>query len=194
MDPSTKPELRRQWLQRREALDPAVAAERSLEISRLIHWHPLYREAKQVLVTMPHRHEVDLRPLMEWAWQEEKEVILPRTSKEQRALHLYRVRGLDELTPGAYGIMEPVGLPHTEVKAAEVDLALVPGVAFDRRGYRLGYGGGYFDRFFAGVGEEMITLGVAYAFQIVPTVFPEVHDIPMAGVMTEEGWMGGNDA
>lgn len=143
-----------------------------------------------MLFTMPHRNEVDLRPLMEWAWQEEKGVILPRTSKKARALHLYRVRGMEELISGVYGIMEPAGSPYMKVEATEVELALVPGVAFDHRYYRLGYGGGYFDRFFAGVGKGMVTLGVAYAFQIVPTVFPEAHDIPMAGVMTEEGWMG----
>lgn len=190
MDPSTKQELRRQWLRRREALDAAVVRKHSLEICRHLHRHPLYREAKRVLYTMPHRNEVDLRLLMEWAWQEEKGVILPRALKEERTLHLYRVQGWDELSLGAFGIMEPAGLPHTEVKAAEVDLALVPGVAFDRRGYRLGYGGGYFDRFFADEGKNTVALGVAYAFQIVPTVFPEAHDVPMAGVMTEEGWVG----
>lgn len=105
-------------------------------------------------------------------------------------MHLFRVMKMEELIPGAYGIMEPPDVPEREVSAEDVDVALVPGVAFDRCGYRLGYGGGYFDRFFAGPGKGMVTLGVAFAFQVVTTVYPQAHDIPLNGVITEEGTVG----
>jgi 5-formyltetrahydrofolate cyclo-ligase len=188
--PSSKQELRREWLKRREEMDAADLHTRSLQICRYVQDHPFYRCAQQLLFTMPLRNEVDLRPLMEAAWEEGKRVILPGTFPKERRLCLYRIEQGERLVLGSFGIMEPVRNTEREISPQAVDLALIPGVAFDPQGYRVGYGGGYFDRFFSGPGKDIPALGVAFAFQIVPTVYPEAHDIPLIGVVTEEGWVG----
>lgn len=89
------------------------------------------------------------------------------------------------LVPGPYGI--PVPHPGSRlVPPGELDCVLVPGVAFDESGYRLGYGGGYYDRFLAGVGNGVLVIGLAYAWQMVPQLPREPHDRPVDLVVTAD--------
>ncbi|MFC4100848.1 5-formyltetrahydrofolate cyclo-ligase [Paenibacillus xanthanilyticus] len=143
------------------------------------------------------RSELDTAPLLEWGFMNGKTVIVPRCIPEDRSMELYAISSLDMLVPGAYGIMEP-----DPALAARVDLArtmpqaiVVPGLAFDVEGGRLGYGGGYYDRF-----RDRITMaaasqgcpvppwiGLGFDMQLVESVPMEAHDARMDAIVTERG-------
>jgi 5-formyltetrahydrofolate cyclo-ligase len=91
---------------------------------------------------------------------------------------------LKKLIPGRFDILEPP--MGTALPPAEIDLILVPGLAFDNRGHRLGYGQGYYDRFLSLLKPECFILGVAYSFQIVDKTPNVEHDIPVNAVLTEK--------
>ncbi|OYD06720.1 5-formyltetrahydrofolate cyclo-ligase [Paludifilum halophilum] len=183
---TAKKELRKRMLERRNRLTEREVSEASRAICRMVRESKGYRQARRVLFYMPFRKEPDIRPLIESAWAEGKEVVLPRAVPADRSLLLIRLDHFDQLEKGAYGILEPPANPDRMVPAATIHLTVVPGVAFDRKGYRLGYGGGYYDRFFAGEGNGVIRLGVAYPFQVVDTVYPESHDRKMDELVTGE--------
>jgi len=152
-----------------------------------------------LLAYVSFRREVDTWEIMFAALGEGRTLALPRVEPGGR-LSLRAVRDpLHELVPGAFGIPEPApSSPLLEPEA--VDLVLVPGVAFDRRGYRLGYGGGYYDRLLADMRSPAVTArrsspavaaGLAYDFQIVDELPVGPHDQRVDLVLTERGVLAG---
>ncbi len=95
------------------------------------------------------------------------------------------LKNIRELAPGKWGIPEPV--MKIPVPSQKIDLVLVPGIAFDRRGNRLGRGGGYFDRFLSSIPQRIRKVALAYSFQIVERVPVTPQDVPVDEVITEEG-------
>jgi 5-formyltetrahydrofolate cyclo-ligase len=182
-----KRQLRQRLLGRRGAL----SAERREQCSRDACAHLLACErlmsADVILAYYPFRDELDILPFLEEAMRRGKEIWLPRTIPEKREMIPCRYTGKQMLAQGAYGIWEP---DPTKAEAADIDrldAVLVPGVGFDRRGGRLGYGGGYYDRFLAGLEHRPFLLGIGFAVQIVERVPMEPHDILLDGVVSEAG-------
>lgn len=139
---------------------------------------------------VPIRGEADLRPLMRWAWSQGYRVAVPKTDKVSRTMTLHPISGFHELEAGNWGIPEPKpDIP--EVERAAIDMIFVPGLAFDRCGRRLGYGGGYYDRFFRkwehAAEDKPLTVGVAYHDQLIERVPTEPHDVRVDLVITESG-------
>lgn len=156
-EPLTPKRALRQRLRReRAALDPEERARSDASIAAEVVRLRAWERARTILSYLSVADEVDTRGLIRAAWEEGKRVLLPRVSDGDRELLWHEVAGADGLVPGAYGIPEPAAGIHPLVgrEAVESDdpshlLALVPGFAFDRAGFRLGYGGGYYDRFLA---------------------------------------------
>ncbi len=138
---------------------------------------------------------------MEAAWQQGKRVAFPKVFGEE--MRFFEVTDFAQLEAGAFGIMEPSEAAGAEPvdwrvpenrcggkgsdTSAGALLVLVPGVAFDHSGHRLGFGKGYYDRHFAACGNEATLLGVAYAFQIAEALPVEPHDLRVHYFVTEEG-------
>jgi phosphoribosylglycinamide formyltransferase-1 len=123
-----------------------------------------------------------------------KRVCLPLTIKETHQLEIYEIKGMDELSPGAYGILEPKQVLERRVSPDEVDVVVVPGVSFDGEGHRLGYGMGYYDSLLKHVPGTKI--GLAYTWQVVAHVPSEPHDVSVDMIVTENGviYCGGKSA
>ena len=175
----TKQELRRFIrAQKREhsALDLAAMSE---EITNRVPRSADWQEAGTLLLYYPLADEVDVRPLIQEAFQSGKQVLLPVCKGEELELHLYE--GEDSLTRGAYGIMEPTGPVFREENYDKIQLAIVPGMAFDRVGHRLGRGKGYYDRFLPKL-KSAKTVGICWAFQLLDEVPSEAHDIKVQEV------------
>lgn len=179
--------LRRRILDLRESLSSEEARRESLAVCERLVNHPAFNEGETILFYYPFRKEVDVRPAMEEAWTAGKRVVLPKADPGTRSLAFYRVEREEPLVSGAYGIPEPPGRESARISPEAIDVVVVPGVAFDERGYRLGYGGGYYDRFFSRHPGPFKRIGVGYSFQVVPTVFPEVHDQRLDGLITPSG-------
>jgi len=149
------------------------------------------KETDVFLAYAPFRSELDTRPLLEWGLREGLAVLLPVCSVPDRSLVLFRVRSLDELRPGAYGLPEPdPARAERWEDLAAVGAVFVPGLAFAPDGSRLGYGGGYYDRFaerMRAAGGAAPWMGLAFGLQIVPGLPVEPHDARVDGYVTEEG-------
>ncbi|GGF83133.1 5-formyltetrahydrofolate cyclo-ligase [Paenibacillus albidus] len=144
----------------------------------------------------PFRSELDSRPLLLQAWKGRHEVILPRVVPGTWEMTLHSVRSWEELAPGAYGILEPAAA-HEEIRPGEPSLpaaVFVPGLAFDRRGGRLGYGSGYYDRLREAWTQVLpvsaappVWIGLGYGMQLVAEVPMDEHDAFMDMLITENG-------
>lgn len=174
-----KAHLRRGVLVHRDAL-PADAVEKIGEALAARLWAmPLWRQARLPAMYCSVRGEISTRRILEELFREGRAVALPRI--EGCELRLHRVTDLAQLAPGRFGITEP--LANTPpVAESEPDLILVPGVAFDRRGHRVGYGKGFYDRLLCHTNSPVIAL--AYGFQIVHHVPEEPHDRRMDYILT----------
>jgi len=179
--------LRRRFLARRRSLNPEEVRVLSEAICAWVRDLPYFRGAGLLFTYVAFRQEVDPAGLMAVAWEEGKRVAVPRVDRQGRRLVAVEIRGWEDLSPGTWGILEP-GPEGRVVAPEEIDLALVPGVAFDRRGYRLGYGGGYYDRFLPLLRSEAVSVGLAYGFQIADSLSLAVEptDVPVHFVATEQ--------
>lgn len=182
----SKEELRRRMIAARTAMDPADRARSSRLAQQAVLESPEWARAQTVLLYIPVRGEADTAALAGVARATAKRLLLPRVEQAARRLWLHRWDGTAaQLVRGAYGIPEPrADLPLED--PAAVDLVIVPGVAFDRRGCRLGYGGGYYDRLLPRM-LQAVKIGLGYAFQLVGCLPAEPHDVRLDGVATERG-------
>lgn len=177
-----KKQIRDLLKRRREGLAPAQVQGLSEKICRNIRRQPWFLQAGTVCFYYPLGNEVDLLPLAREALGMGKELAFPRV--EGKGMEFFRVGSLEEFREGSFHVMEPTGSEPVTVVGA---LALVPGVGFDAHGNRLGYGGGYYDRYFASH-PDMVKVGVAYGLQLVGQLEKGEYDVPMDGVVTEEGF------
>ncbi len=116
-----------------------------------------------------------------------KAVALPRTIIAQRQLECFQISSLDDLVTGAYSIMEPDPERCPRVDPSELDIVIVPGSVFDRRGGRLGYGGGYYDRFLSKDAPQALRIALAFSFQVQDNNIPlQPHDELMDYIVTEK--------
>ncbi len=176
-----KKQIRDLLKKRRESLSPLQVQGFSEKICQNIRMQPWFLQAGTVCFYYPLGHEVSLLPLAREALEDGKEVAFPRV--EGKGMEFFRVNSLEEFQEGSFHVMEPTGsVPVTEPEA----LALVPGVGFDAYGNRLGYGGGYYDRYFASH-PRMVKVGAAYGLQVVGRLEQGEYDVPMDGIVTEEG-------
>lgn len=136
--------------------------------------------ANTILLYYPLSDEVDVRPLIQMAHQAGHVVLLPVVVGNALELRLYQ--GEESLRMGAYDIMEPIGPLFPPEQYGEIDIALVPGMAFDASGHRLGRGKGYYDRLLPLL-TSAYKIGVCYPFQFVTDVPSEEHDVPINEVV-----------
>ncbi len=147
-----------------------------------------YAAAATVMAYVGVRNEVRTLPLLTAMLIEGKQLVVPFCAEGE--LRLFRLYDLDELRPGHFGIPEPSPalrrLAQRRADPRSIDLVMVPGVAFDRRGGRIGQGRGYYDRFLARLREDAFTAGLAFECQLFPAVPMEPHDVFLDAVVTEE--------
>lgn len=148
----------------------------------------VWRNAERIAFYAALPDEVSTWDMLQDAWAQKKRVYLPRIDPRKKGLmNFYRCESLTDLERGKMGIREPVA---TEDRLLEglPDLMLIPGLAFDRCGNRLGYGGGFYDRFLSShSGSGCKRLGLAFEFQLLPQVPHDGHDHKIDGLCTEKG-------
>ncbi len=178
---SDKSALRATYLDRRRGRDSEKRKQMDLEICQTLGASPLLRGADALLIYYPVRGEIDLLPLLEVANSLGIPVGFPICGAEN-SLSFHRVRSLKEMVPGAYKILAPV--PRAEsILSTRKTLLVVPALCYDRDGYRLGYGGGYYDRFLADF--PGISCGVAYLEDIREALPRDPYDLPVAYIATQ---------
>ena len=184
--PSRKAELRQDLGARLAELDGSTVREVAQQMAERLWQLPEMQRARGVLSCLSFGHEIDTWALVDALLAAGKNVYVPRAEPRDHSLRLHRYPC--PLKTLSFGLRQPPRntpeLPAAAI-AQEVDVVLVLGLGFDRQGYRLGYGSGYFDRFLAA--HPVTAVGLAYEMQVVDALPHESHDVPMAAVVTEMG-------
>ena len=181
-----KGEVRKRLLRLRNAMMPEEIAAGSLTIMKRVIDLEEIRRASTLMVYLGFGSEVQTDELIRWGWAEGKRIVVPRCCPETRELIPCLIGGWDEVAPGHYGIREPMSPCLRPVPAGEIDAILVPAVAFDRQGRRVGYGGGYYDRFLPKAPQAM-KIGAGFARQILAEIPADAYDVAVDLIVTEEG-------
>jgi 5-formyltetrahydrofolate cyclo-ligase len=176
-----KTSLRKQVAEARDELSREVRESKSREIGKRLYSLPEYRAASVIMFFASFRSEVDTLTMIRHVLAAGKRVFLPKV--RGRDLALFEILDFDKDTaPGAWAIPEP--RETRPVTIQEVDLMIVPGLAFDENGNRLGYGAGFYDRILPSF--RRTTVALAFEEQIVPDVPVSIHDIPVKKIVTEK--------
>lgn len=138
---------------------------------------PTWQQAHTVALTLSLELEVNTRPLIDAALEAGKSVLVPKVTKQGLTFH--EIKTFSDLEPGVMGILEPT----TAVTGQGIDVCIVPGRVFDRSGHRIGWGGGYYDRFLETY--HGATIALAYSVQVLDKIPIEPHDIPVELIVTE---------
>ncbi len=175
-----KAELRQKCKDIRKSLGVDARREASLAICKRIEGWELFQRASTILTYMPMRSEVALSLLL--TLQPQKRWLIPRIIPEENHRMVFHPYDPHNLVVHPFGMAEPAAnLP--EISPSAIELALVPGLAFDRAGTRLGYGGGYYDRFLETFGGA--TLGITFQALLFDSLPHHSHDIPMQWLVSE---------
>jgi 5-formyltetrahydrofolate cyclo-ligase len=144
---------------------------------------------QHIAVYLSHDNEMGLGPLIQELWVQDKKVYLPVLHPDrQNELCFIPYTQSTLLKPNKYGILEPEYIASQIIELSSLDAVLMPLIAFDRQGHRLGTGGGYYDRTFssAKTAKAPLLIGCAYQFQFYDMLPAEAHDVPMDSVVTEQ--------
>ena len=188
MDTTTdKKTLRAHFMQLRAGIAVSERAAIDAGITAQVLALPEYRQADAVFTYLDMGAEVRTRDIIRNAWTVGKAVALPRCIPGTRLMAWHRVESLDGLVKSRFGVEEPADDPETLVEPADFasPLVLVPGLTFDAHGYRVGYGGGFYDVFLSGFAGA--TAGLCRECQMSQHLaFLDAHDLPVQAVVTEK--------
>lgn len=178
--------VRRAVLARREELLPETRRELSRVITARFWSLGDIRGRKTIHVSLSFGSEVDTGGLVREARRRGVRVVVPVTVLDERRLLLTELREDAELVPGPFGIPEPHPGARVPVPVESLDAVVVPGIAFDVQGNRLGWGAGYYDRLLTGVRPGVPVVALAFECQIVPAIPSLGHDVRMSAIVTEQ--------
>ncbi|HKL11318.1 MAG TPA: 5-formyltetrahydrofolate cyclo-ligase [Clostridia bacterium] len=181
-----KEDLRKTILSKRDNMCASDNKRLSGTICRSLIALSPYEASKTVMCFLSFRSEVDTNIIIKNILDSGKRLVVPVADIKTKSLKLSYVKNMGDLVPGAYGILEPSPSAFREASPEDIDLVLVPGACFNLKGYRIGYGGGYYDRFLPKIRKDALSLGLCFDFQIVSSIKPEKHDIPVDIVLTEK--------
>ncbi|MFP3418391.1 MAG: 5-formyltetrahydrofolate cyclo-ligase [Bacillota bacterium] len=180
-----KKELRRQTLAKLEQMSSEEFKQNTTLLYEHLFQLTAWKQAKTIALTMSRGKEVPTRPLIDKAWEEGKTVCVPTCFPETKEMTFYEYTPQTKMTSRYFGLSEPDPETSAAVHKKAIDLVIVPGVCFDQQGYRIGYGGGYFDRFLADY--HGVTLALCLSVQQIEHVPAETHDIPVSMIVSEKG-------
>ena len=174
-----KREIRNNFLRMRQALSKESIENKSFRIIRKLRKY-IDSDVKAILFYVPINNEVDLLPLARDMYNKGKTILFPKLINYEKLVP-YLIRDLySDLKKGAYNIPEP----DTEEFSGEVDIAFVPGLAFGKNGFRIGYGKGYYDKYLSKA-KVKITIGVCFDFQLLPDVPFSNNDFQLDYIISE---------
>ena len=185
MSTEDKKKLRERFLESLRNQNEQDRLIKSRLIQKKLFGRSEFREAKTILFYASFDGEVETFQMIKQATQLNKKIALPMISKGSKNFIPTLVKEIDSLSEGPYGIKQPIYSHEQAVDARELDLVIVPGIAFDKLHNRLGRGAGYYDRFLAALPEDTPSFGLAFDFQLVDRLpHLEAHDMSLTDVIS----------
>lgn len=183
----TKSEIRKEILNIRNNLDVNEATNRSSIIINKLKSSNEYKNSTNIMVYMDFKNEVNTKGFIEEALREGKRIIIPYTSIEKVEIIPVEIKDFDDLVMCRFGYLEPKREKiENPFDVKQLDLVVVPGVVFDKKKNRIGFGKGYYDRLLINRKPSAKAIAIAYEFQVLDEVPAEEHDIKMDKIITEE--------
>lgn len=143
----------------------------------------LYKRSINIFIYISFSNEINTRNIIEKAFKDKKNVFIPKVYKYDKLMKAIKLNSIDELKKNSMGILEPID-DSNYIEKENIDLIVVPGVVFDKECNRIGYGGGYYDRYLKDIKSKKNKIALAYDLQIVDKIESEVHDIKVDYIIT----------
>lgn len=175
-----KRDLRSKYNKLRDEVAAHDRDEMSREITERLLGSNIYKNSKSIFCYCSMGSEVYTYDILKAALKDGKKVAVPKVLSNEGIMAAIKIENLDTLRPGRYNINEPC----SNDEAKDVDLAIVPGLLFNKRGYRVGYGKGFYDRYLKG--KNLLSIGICFEFQITDLDFQNEFDIPVDYICTEK--------
>jgi len=179
--------IREQMQKLRNSLSYEEVREKSKNIHEILFALDDFKRADMIMTYVSFRNEVDTYGIINELLKADKKVVVPVCNTSKINLIPSRLLSIDELSFSHFGLMEPKGPYIRPVNPEEIDIILVPGLAFDKNKNRLGFGKGYYDRFLNQVRFDSLKIALAFHFQILDILPVESWDVPMDMIITEKG-------
>lgn len=174
--------IRQEARDKRKSLSPDSYAKKSASIRGKLENLEEFKSAKKIMAYVSTNEEVDTRDLIKDCFKKGLTVYIPKVDRNE--LKIIPVRSWEVLEPGTFSILEPMmNEASEEAQPEELDLILIPGIAFDRRGHRIGHGKGFYDRILKKT--KAYKIGLAFHEQIVDEIPNEEHDVAMDLIITD---------
>jgi len=181
--------LRKKAIAKRNSISPELISENSEIIARRLISHPWFLKCRTIFIYVSKDNEVNTHEIIRHAINLGKNVCVPRIAGKGKMEAVVIKNPDEDLELGFFNVYEPKS--HlSPVPAGEIDLIIVPGLLFDRKGYRVGYGGGYYDMFLNNIPKDCKTIGLAFDFQIVDRLPADQYDRNVMLIITERELMG----
>lgn len=183
----SKPLLRQEYSEKRDALSESYVKENSRQIAKNLFAIKEFEDSRNILFYLSLEKEVQTGEMIEGSLKLGKHVYVPIVDQKAHDMKVSELPGLEiEFETGAYGIREP-GRRHQQLVSPDrIDFVVAPGLVFDLQGGRIGFGGGYYDRFLKNLPPSAVTAGVAFAFQVLESVPLNENDIRVQKIITEK--------
>ncbi|EWG08948.1 5-formyltetrahydrofolate cyclo-ligase [Cytobacillus firmus] len=186
-----KKAIRKQMLNRMKELSKPEYEQLSYQIACRFYRSPLWIGAKTIGITVSKAPETDTWQIIRRAWDEGKRVAVPKCMPQSKQMVFRELKSFMDLESVYYGLWEPIPKKTDEVPSEEIDTLVVPGLAYRKNGFRLGFGGGYYDRFLEHYKGRTVSL--AFEMQVISGFPVENHDKPVEMIITDQQvWAPGN--
>lgn len=182
-----KTRLRQHYKQIRSSLSPQEVAAHSQEVAQQLFSSILWQQATTIMLYLSFQQEIITDGLFQQGWQEGKTMAIPICNPADHTMTLTRLTSLAQLQLNQYGIRELPAEQQQPIAPDAIELSLIPGLAFDLQGNRLGFGAGYYDRYLPQLKHDVPKLALAHQCQLHPATLPtDCHDLPMDYILTEQ--------
>lgn len=182
-----KNQIRQNFLKARRKLDDTTRQHASQKILTSLQSWDVFHQASVIHTFLSQYDEVQTKAIIELCWSLGKTVVVPYLQPKSKVLGHSILSHFEQLQLGKFDILEPLPQFRQAIELADLELIFVPGVAFDAKGGRLGYGAGYYDRFLSQC--QAFFLGLAFQVQISPSLPQAPHDISIHTILTEDGFL-----
>lgn len=179
-----KEAIRKRMKEKLSALSKPMYEHLSYLIAQRLFQDSDWNQADTIGITISKPPEVDTFQIIRKAWEEGKKVVIPKCHPSTKTMTFRSLSAFSQLESVYYGLYEPIESLTEQVLPEEINLLIVPGIAFSKEGYRIGFGGGYYDRYLQQYKGN--TLSLAFHMQIFDTLPFEKHDIPIEKIITEK--------
>lgn len=186
--PESKKQLREEMLASFAQLSEEEHSKISNQLQQRLFQSGLWENAETIAVYLSVRKEWDTRKIVEQAWADGKKVVIPKTIPDTKEMFFYGISDWSQTVKGPFQLEEPNIEQTTAVEKEEIELMIVPGLVFTKEGYRIGFGGGYYDRFLADFIHP--TASLVHTNQLTDSFYIEPFDIPVNYMITEQGIIG----